>query len=206
MPKLSTLLVTIPRETEVTAESAATFLSTFPNMLHKSLFDIWIKGEAKPVIALELAVWEQKIRFLVTASSHLAQFIISQIQSTYPLAVIVPIEDPLVKLAPKLHVGELKLRLASFYPLKTWADFRDTDPLNSYLSVMSKVEEGEVMWIQWVISSAPENWQNAGRNALDNGRNMGSTRTQSGYQESGYTAERPRIEEAVKPGLRSQPG
>ena len=62
-------------------------------MLHKSLFDIWIKGEQKPVIALEVAVWEQKIRFLITCSSHQSQFI-SQVQSTYPLCVIVPIDDP----------------------------------------------------------------------------------------------------------------
>ena len=96
MPKLTTLLVTIPRETEVTAESAATFLSTFPAMLHKSWFDVLIKGEEKPVIALEVGVWEQKIRFLVTCSSHLTQFIISQIQSTYPLCVIVAVDDPLV--------------------------------------------------------------------------------------------------------------
>jgi len=71
MPNLTTLLVTIPRETEVTAESAATFLSTFPAMLHKSWFDVVIKGESRPVIALEVAVWEQKIRFLVTCSAHL---------------------------------------------------------------------------------------------------------------------------------------
>lgn len=190
--------MTIPRETEVTVESAATFLSTFPAMLYKSWFDRVIKGQEKPKIALEVAVWEQKIRFLVTASAHLTQFVISQIQSTYPLAVIVPIEDPLIKLAPKLHIGELKLRLASFYPLKTWADFRDTDPLNSYLSVMSKAEEGEVMWMQWVIGPAPDNWQSAGRNALDNGRNMGSTKTQSGYQEKRGTLPNARgIEEKI---------
>src|SRR3989339_1985831 len=165
MSQLSTLLVTIPRESEVTPESAATFLSTFPSVLHKSLFETLIKGEPKPVIALEVAVWEQKIRFLTTCSSHLTQFVISQIQSTYPLAVIVPIEDPLLTLAPRLSVGELKLRLASFYPLKTWADFRDTDPINSYLSVMSKAEPGEGMWLSWVMSAAPANWQGEGRAA-----------------------------------------
>ena len=179
MPNLTTLLVTIPRETEVTAESAATFLSTFPNILHKSLIDIWIKGEAKPVVALEVAVWEQKIRFLTTCSPHLTQFVISQIQSTYPLAVIVPIEDPLLKLAPKLTVGELRLQLASHYPLKTWADFRDTDPINSYLSVLSKAEQGEVMWISWVMTSAPNDWQSAGRAAIDRGRSMGGSFNQN---------------------------
>jgi hypothetical protein len=198
MPKLSTLLVTIPRETEVTAESAATFLSTFPAILHKSLFDVWIKGEVKPVIALEVGVWEQKIRFLVTCTTHLSQFIISQIQSTYPLAVIVPIEDPLLQLGTKLSVGELKLSLASFYPLKTWADFRDTDPINSYLSVMSKAEVGEVIWMSWVIGAAPHGWQSAGRAALDNGRSTGSTKTQNGYQEKRGTLPNARgIEEKI---------
>ena len=203
MPKLTTLLVTIPRETEVTAESAATFLSTFPTILHKSWFDIWIKGEEKPVIALEIGVWEQKIRFLVSCSSYLVQFIISQIQSTYPLAVIVPIVDPLAAFVPKLVVGELKLNLASFYPLKTWADFRDTDPINSYLSVMSKAEVGEVMYLSWVMTAAPEGWQGEGRAAIDNGRSMGSTKTQNGYQEKRGTLPNARgIEEKIgQPGF-----
>lgn len=183
MPNLTTLLVTIPRETEVTAESAATFLSTFPTILHKSLFDTLIKGEEKPVVALEVAVWEQKIRFLVTVSSHLMQFVISQIQSTYPLAVITPIADPLITLAPKLTVGELRLSLASFYPLKTWADFRDTDPINSYLSVMSKAEAGEVMWLSWSLTSAHSGWQGEGRSAIDRGRSMGGQTTNNGYVE-----------------------
>lgn len=198
MPKLTTLLVTIPRETEVTAESASTFLSTFPSILHKSLFDILIKGEEKPVVALEVAVWEQKIRFLVTCTSHLTQFVISQIQSTYPLAVIVPVEDPIRSVISKLTIGEMRLNLASFYPFKTWADFRDTDPINSYLSVMSKADVGEVMYMSFVISSAPGNWQGAGRSALDNGRSMGATKTQNGYQEKRGTLPNARgIEEKI---------
>lgn len=176
-------LVTIPRETEVTPESAATFLSTFPRILHKSLFDIWIKGEPKPVVALEIGVWEQKIRFLVTCSSYLSQFVTAQIQSTYPLATITPITDPLSTIGGGLNVGELKLRLASFYPLKTWSDFRDTDPINSYLSVLSKAEPGEVIWLSWVLSSAPESWQGEGRSALDRGRSMGVTQNSQGYSE-----------------------
>ncbi|MFH2085582.1 MAG: DUF87 domain-containing protein [bacterium] len=198
MPKLTTLLVIIPRETEITPESAATFLSTFPAILHKSLFDVWIKGEAKPVVALEVAVWEQKIRFLVTCTSHLTQFIISQIQSTYPLAVIAPITDPLLTLAPKLTVGELRLSLASFYPLKTWTDFRDTDPINSYLSVMSKAEVGEVMYLSWVISSAPPGWQGEGRSALDRGRVTGTQSNQNRYTEKRSTLPNARgIEEKI---------
>ena len=97
MSALSTLLVTIPRDTEVTPEMASTFLSTFPRMLSISMFDHLIKGIPRPVVALEIGVWEQKIRFMVTCSSHLTQFVTSQIQSTYPLAMVTPIEDPLPK-------------------------------------------------------------------------------------------------------------
>lgn len=182
MPNLTTLLVTIPRETEVTAESAATFLSTFPTILHKSLFEVWIKGEPRPTLALEVGVWEQKIRFLVTVSSYLAQFVMSQIQSTYPLAVITPIEDPLPKHISTLSVGELQLSLASFYPLKTWADFRETDPMNTYLSVLSKAEVGEVMWLSWSLAAAGD-WQRAGREAIDRGRATGVTQNREGYSE-----------------------
>lgn len=198
MAALTTLLVTIPRETEVTPESAATFLSTFPQMLQKSWFDVWIKGEPKPVIALEIAVWEQKIRLLVTCSSHLAQFVISQIQSTYALATITPITDPLPGLLPQMSVGEMRLSLASHYPLKTWSDFRDTDPINSYLSVMSKAEVGEVIWLSWVLSAAPSGWQNEGRGALDRGRSMGVTKNHDGYTEKRGTLPNARgIEEKI---------
>lgn len=180
------MLVTIPRDTEVTPESASTFLSTFPAILHKSLFDVWIKGEIKPQIAFEVAVWEQKIRYLITLPTYLSQFVVSQVQSTYPLAKITPIEDPLPKLLPKLSVGEMSLSLASFYPLKTWADFRDTDPMNAYLSVLSKSEKDEVMWLSWVIKAAPSAWAAQGRDALDRGRSQGVQKNYNG----GYTEKR----------------
>lgn len=198
MPKLTTLLVTIPRETEVSPESAATFLSTFPQILHKSLIDIWIKGEPKPVVALEVAVWEQKIRFLVTCNSHLAQFVISQIQSTYPTAVIAPIADPLPAMVGKMQMGELMPSLASFYPFKTWSDFRETDPINTYLSVLSKAEVGEVMWLSMILTSAPDNWQAAGRGAIDRGRGVGVSQTREGYSERRGTLPNARgIEEKI---------
>lgn len=170
MQKLSTLLVTIPRDTEVTAESASTFLSTFPKMLSSSVMDKWIKGIPSPSVALEVGVWEQKIRYLVTCSTSLVQFVTAQIQSTYSLAVIKPIIDPLPSVVEKMKVGELSLSSASFYPIKTWSDFSETDPMNSYLTVLSKAEPGEVIWLQFVLSPAGPGWQTKGQKAIDSGR------------------------------------
>jgi hypothetical protein len=198
MAALTTLHIAIPRDTEVTPESASTFLSTFPQILHKSLFDVWIKGEERPTLALEVAVWEQKIHFLVTCSSHLTSFVTAQIQSTYPLATITPIADPLPQLSPRLAVGELRLSLASFYPLKTWSDFRETDPMNTYLSILSKAEPGEVMWLSWSLGSAPATWQAAGRAALDRGRSVGVSPGRDGYTERRGTLPNARgIEEKI---------
>lgn len=170
MQGLSTLLIKIPRDTEVTAESAATFLSTFPKSLSINVLDKWLKGVPAPTIALEVGVWEQKIRFLITCSTELVQFVTAQVQSTYPLAVITPIEDPLPKYISSMRVGELQLTSASYYPLKTWNDFRETDPLNSYLTVLSKAEPSEVTWLQFSLAPAGYSWQAAGQKAIDAGR------------------------------------
>jgi len=194
MSVLSTLLVTIPRDTEVTPEMASTFLSTFPRMLSISLFDHLIKGIPRPVVALEIGVWEQKIRFMVTCSSHLTQFVTSQIQSTYPLAMVTPIEDPLPKVVSQLKVGELQMTSASFYPIRTWSDFRDTDPMNSYLSVLSKAEVGEVIFIQFALGAADSRWQSQGQQAIDRGRS-GDVRA-SGGQYGGYTTSKSSLPEA----------
>lgn len=184
MQRLSCLQVTIPRETEVTAESASTFLSTFPRMLEQSMVDRWIKGEPVPTISLEVGVHHQKIRFIVTCSSYLVQFVTAQIQSTYPLSVITPIEDPLPSNINRLTVGELVLSGASFYPLKTWSEFRDTDPMNSYLTVLSKVEREEIIWIQYALGPAPKGWQQAGQKAIDQGRQGQVRHSGQGYQAS----------------------
>src|SRR3989339_769825 len=194
MSVLSTLLVTIPRDTEVTPEMASTFLSTFPRMLSISLFDHLIKGIPRPVVALEIGVWEQKIRFMVTCSSHLTQFVTSQIQSTYPLAMVTPIEDPLPKVVSQLKVGELQMTSASFYPIRTWSDFRDTDPMNSYLSVLSKAEVGEVIFIQFALGAADSRWQSQGQQAIDRGRS-GDVRA-SGGQYGEYTTSKSSLPEA----------
>jgi len=170
MSILSTLLVTIPRDTEVTAESAETFLSTFPKVLGQSLIDKWIKGVPAPKIALEVGVWEQRIRFMVSCSPSLVQFVTAQIQSTYPLAVITPMEDPLAKVVGGLQVAELMLSGPSYYPIKTWNDFRETDPMTSYLTVMAKADSDEVLWLQFALGKAPSNWQSTGQAAIDSGR------------------------------------
>ncbi len=190
---LSVLKVKIPRETEVTPEMAAQFLSTFPNMLKHSWIDGLIKGKPKPVISLEVGVWEQKIRYLVVVSSWLKEFVKVQIQSAYPLAVIEEIEDGLGRVATGLHVGELQLTGASYYPLRKWADFRDVDPMSSYLSVLSRAEKEEVIWLQFALGSAPRGWQSAGQSAIDHGRvapNAREAGQRTGLPEAGAIKEK----------------
>jgi len=196
MSELATLLVTIPRETEVTAESASTFLSTFPKILERNWVEKWIKGQSAPTVALEVAVWEQKIRFLVSCSRELVQFVGAQINSTYPLAQLTPIEDPLVKIVGGMRVGELRLVGASYYPIRTWADFRDTDPMAGYLAVMSKAEPQEVTWLQFVLTAASAGWQRAGQAAIDHGRVTGSQSVHGSGGKTSYTAKRGILPEA----------
>ncbi len=174
---VSLLKVKIPRETEVTPEMAAQFLSTFPNMLkHNSLVDGLIKGKLKPVISLEVGVWEQKIRFLVAVSPWLKEFVKVQIQSAYPLAVIEEIDDVLVSLVGRMQVGELQLVGASYYPIRSWSDFKDVDPMSAFLSVLAKAEKNEAIWLQFALGGEPKGWQAAGQAAIDHGRTAPNAR------------------------------
>lgn len=67
--------VKIPRDTDVTPEMAEAFLSTFPKNLKYSLIDKWFKGKRRPVLALEVGVWQQRIRFMVVCSPWLSEFV-----------------------------------------------------------------------------------------------------------------------------------
>lgn len=170
MTALETFVVKIPRDTEITPEMATQFLATFPKMLSHSFVDRIVKGKPRPVIALEVGVWDEQIRFMVTSSSWLSQFVKVQIQSAYPLSVIEKIEDPLPNFANKMHVGELHLIGASYYPIKTWSDFSDVDPMNAFLSILSKASPGEVIWLQFALGKVSPKWQSSGQLAIDSGR------------------------------------
>ncbi|HET7098918.1 MAG TPA: DUF87 domain-containing protein [Patescibacteria group bacterium] len=166
MSTLTTLLLKMPRNTEVTPEAAKTFLSALTQI--NSVSPLQKLFGTKPLaLSLEIVVVNQQIKFMVTCDSELVPFVQTQIQSTYPLVIIEKIPDPLTGQA--LTVKELKLAKGNFYPIGTYDKFKDIDPLASILSVLSKAEPTELAMIQIALESTGGKWQGQGASYADHG-------------------------------------
>ncbi len=166
MSDLTTLLLKIPRNVEVTPEAAKTFLSALTQINSVSTLQK-VFGKKPRAIALELGCVNQQIHFMITCDSQLMPFIQTQIQSNYPLVVIEKVSDPLLNL--KLEIINLKLAKGNFYPLGTYDKFTDVDPLSSILSVLSKNEPNEVSIVQIAIEGTSSSWQRQGESYAERG-------------------------------------
>ena len=159
MNDLTTFLLRLPRNTEVTPEAAQTFLSTLTQINSISFFQR-LTGKKPFPLALEIGLANQQIRFQITCSNEIVPFVQTQIQSNYPLVIIEKTQDFLEE--KNLFVKSLSLKHGNFYPINTWETFTDIDPLSSILSVLSKSNPDHIAIIQYSLESVSSSWQSKG--------------------------------------------
>lgn len=160
MNELTTLLLKIPRNTQVTPEAAQTFLSALTQINEVSSIQRLLGKKAKS-FALEIALVNQQIMFLITCDNELVPFIETQIQSNYPLALIEKIKDPLSNL--DFEFISFKLSKGNYYPIAVSGSFQDIDPLSSVLSVLAKSDPDEVIILSCALESTDGSWQGKGK-------------------------------------------
>lgn len=156
MQDLTTLLIKLPRNTEITPEAAKTFLSALTQINGVSFFQKLTGTKVQP-LALEICLSNQQIQFQITCDTDLIPFITTQIQSNYPLAIIEKINDPLT--GQNLGVNTLVLKKGSYYPIADYSKFTEIDPLSSILSVLAKASPDEFAIIQIALEGAGSSWQ-----------------------------------------------
>ncbi|KKW16937.1 MAG: hypothetical protein UY56_C0006G0003 [Parcubacteria group bacterium GW2011_GWA1_50_14] len=170
MQNLTTLLLKLPRNTEVTPEAAQTFLAALTQVNGVGWLDRLL-GKSPQAFALELALVNQQIRFQITCDSDIAAFVETQILSNYPLVIIQKVPDSLSEIPQDkiLETVSLKLRQGNYYPLATYATFKDVDPLSSILSVLSKSDPDEIAMVQIALESISASWQARGQAMIERG-------------------------------------
>lgn len=166
MSELTTLLLKLPRNTEVTPEAAQTFLAALTQINSVSSVQKLL-GTKPQSLALEIALFDQQILFQITCDSGLAPFVETQVQSNYPLVIIEKIDDALKD--QKLEVISLKLAKGSYYPITIFGSFQDVDPLASVLSVLSKGDPDEVAIVQYALEATSSSWQAKGATYAEKG-------------------------------------
>src|SRR5579871_4031842 len=130
------------RTGEETPEAMVQFLSSLLN-LKKTSFFFFTSGVP---ISVEVGVLDQRIRFYLTIPAPYQAFAESQLSAQYPKVLMAKSKDYLPDLTSSvttLSLGQLKLQHDFIYPLRTYAEFKDVDPMGSVLSVLSKAQPGD---------------------------------------------------------------
>ncbi|MFC1790803.1 type IV secretion system DNA-binding domain-containing protein, partial [Patescibacteria group bacterium] len=165
--------IRIPRDNEYTPESAEALFSGFtktlsspPNILQKLLKKTVIGTS----LTLEMACLGQQIYFFAEFDDPLFSFFQSQLLAAYPMAIFNRQKNYLEHLSGQdFPAGQLGFSTTSYYPLKTYKEFADIDPLSSLWAVMSKATPQDFFLFQVVITKAPKNWQGYGQKAVETG-------------------------------------
>ncbi|MBP7119352.1 DUF87 domain-containing protein [Candidatus Woesebacteria bacterium] len=180
---LTTLFLKVPRNIEISPESAKTFLATLTGIGNVTMLKR-LQGHRPQVLSLELVSANQQIRFSITTNTELVPFVEAQLQSNYPLVVIEKAPDVLGKVTSPLFVVDLTLRKGPYYPIATYSTFSEIDPMSSILSILSKTEATETAIVQIALESTKGTWQSSGAKFAE----MGSRKDDGSYSPRGDAA------------------
>src|SRR3989344_5649321 len=157
-----------PRDSEETPEAAAQFLAALPHL--RTPFLKQLLGIPEP-ISLEIATINQVTHFYVVAPKDVQGYLESQLSASFPKIIITPVKEylPPPNEWKNPSVGLLTLSQASYFPLKTYKEFTDVDPLAAILGTMAKAQPDDLMLVQYLVAPASGNWQSKGASAVEKG-------------------------------------
>lgn len=177
------------RDSENTPEVFAQVLATLPKLKNNAIQKLLKKDER---LSFEILVQNQTIYFLYVCPARLSEYLKSIISASYPEVMINQLQhDPLwhfsnndlekdtedagikpanlALVTKNLNFGYLTLKNQDYFPLKTYLDFKDIDPLATLLSALSKSEADDQILVQFLVKDDRESWKNAGFSKLGNG-------------------------------------
>jgi hypothetical protein len=167
MPQDRVLLeIKTSRSGEETVESMVQFLTSLTGLRKRFMF-FWRLGHP---ITLEIAAFNQTIHFYISAPTQLKTFVEGQLTAAYHKSLIVSSRDYLPDLFEKkssVAVGQMKLASGFVYPIRTYSEFKEVDPLGSLLSVLSKTQPEDRVSIQYLLNPVGSSWQGAGARAAN---------------------------------------
>lgn len=160
------LEVKTSRSGEETPEAMVQFLSSLVTLKKRLLNFIQISLP----ITLEVGVVDQSIHFYISAPASLTAFIESQLVSQYPKALLTKIKDPLPEILAddkNLSLSQMGLSSGYLYPIRTYRDFKEVDPMSSLIAVLSKAKREDRIWIQVLLIPISNSWQRKGESSVN---------------------------------------
>lgn len=161
------LEIRVPKDSEETPEAGAALFASFSNL--KTSFLARMTGRRK-CLTFEIALFDQMIRFYSVVDSDFEPYFISQLTAQYPKVVVSRVKDYLTGWdLGKAVFGQLVLSKSYYYPLKTYQDFKEVDPLSSLLGTLAKAGPDDRALIQVSLVPGDRGYAGAARRLLDKG-------------------------------------
>lgn len=161
------LEIKVPKNSEETPEAMS---ALFAGLLNYRAIWWWRLINWQKCISFEIALYKQAIHFYIVAENDIVPYLVSQIVSQYPRATYLKVKDYLQDFNfNNACYGSLKLSSIYYYPLKTYKEFKDIDPLSSFIGTLAKAGPDDQAVFQMVINPAPLSYDSAARHSMENG-------------------------------------
>ncbi len=120
-------------------------------------FFAWFFGR-NDNFSFEIVSSKNKISFYITAPKEKSLYLEQQIHAHYPEASIEEVEDYNI-FNPQGYIlaGYLQAKRSFIFPFLDYSEM-ESDPMNSLINVMSKLESDESIAVQYVVRSAKKGW------------------------------------------------
>ncbi|MFH1522288.1 MAG: type IV secretion system DNA-binding domain-containing protein [Patescibacteria group bacterium] len=123
----------------------------------------WLLGR-NDHYSFEIVAHEKKICFYLVVPANMARYIEQQVQAHYPDAVFEDVEDyNIFSPTGEITAGWLRTRRNLIFPIKTYQK-QETDPMNSIINIMSKLDAHEGIAVQYIVRSAKPGWHRKASN------------------------------------------
>lgn len=161
---LTHLLIRNSRHDQTPIEAATQIFSALLPYPHIPLWKRLLFSGPTPAhrtYSFEIYLLGQTIYFYVTTPSDAEMFVRSLITSSFPQVAVTKTTDPMDSLLRAKHLlaGELCLNSSFYYPIRTYSDFKEIDPLSALVGFLSKLEAGVATAVQIIIGPASFPWQ-----------------------------------------------
>jgi hypothetical protein len=134
-----------------------TIFSSIGGLRAQRGFMAWLYGRDDN-FSFEIVANKGKISFYISAPKNKSLYIEQQIHAYYPEASIEVVDDyNAFNPQGSVLAGYLKARRSFIFPFLDYTDM-NSDPMNSLINVMSKLENDESIAVQYVIRSAKKDW------------------------------------------------
>ena len=160
MSTLSFLQIRNPKDDETPIEAATQIFASLTPYQFIPLWKRLIFG-FPATYSFEIYFLNQTVYFYLTCPTDKVTLVQSLLSSSFPQIKIQKTTDPLdiVLKNKNISFGEMVLTQGYYYPIKTYIDFKEVDPLSSLIGFLSKQPPQLSYLVQIVLTTASVNWQ-----------------------------------------------